>query len=248
MTVSPAYPRHSKGQTVTAGTCGTAYTISIAGDGSIFLAGTTAGSGASADAVIHLSSSGSVDTSFGSSGELTFHTGSCSASEAIRASVWSSSDDTLYLTGANATNGSYFVARITTSGSCGLDPNFYANGYYVRCSGSAWSWTPYAITLQGDGEVVVAGMVAGYNGGYWDTTSGSGSGQLYNNSMFAMRFMHEQDEEQNLIDGNFHSGSESVVTLGTSGNSAAYGVAQLSGGKIELAGSAVVWNCGAGRG
>ncbi|MFI5379935.1 MAG: RHS repeat domain-containing protein [Tepidisphaerales bacterium] len=60
---------------------------------------------------------------------------------------------------------------------------------------------------------------------------------LYND---ARRFVHEQDEEQNLIDGNFHSGSESVVTLGTSGNSAAYAVAQLSGGKIELAGWAVL--------
>ena len=66
-------------------------------------------------------STGGLVSAFNGTGKMTFHTGSSSDNEEIRAEAISP-DGEIYVTGNNAANCKYFLARITPAGA--LDSNF----------------------------------------------------------------------------------------------------------------------------
>ena len=158
-----------------------AHTIAIQSDSKIVAAGYT-WNGSNYDfALARYNTDGSLDTSFGSGGKVTTAFGSA-ADQAYAIAIQSDGKVVVVGSASNGSNDDFALARYNSDGS--LDTSFDSDGKVTTDFGSAAD-VAYAVAIQSDGKIVVAGSasnggnddfaLARYNGdGSLDTSFGSG--------------------------------------------------------------------------
>lgn len=147
--------------------------VAVQSDGKIVVAGRSWNGSKNEFAAVRFTSSGTLDSSFGSGGRVTTAIGSYGSSGE---SVAVQADGKIVVVGSsfNGTNNDFAVVRYTSSGV--LDSTFGSGGQVTTAIGSS-SDIPHSVAIQSDGKIVVAGD--SYNGSYSDfalvryTTSGA---------------------------------------------------------------------------
>ncbi|MBH8576028.1 DUF4347 domain-containing protein, partial [Nostocaceae cyanobacterium CENA369] len=125
-----------------------AYSMVMQADGKFILAGKRT----SDFALVRYNSDGSLDTSFGSSGQVITDIGSGTSDTAYSVSV--QPDGKILLAGSSANN--FAVVRYNSDGT--LDTNFNTTGKITTDIGG--TDIAYALTQQADGKIIVAGVSA----------------------------------------------------------------------------------------
>jgi uncharacterized delta-60 repeat protein len=178
-----------------------AYALAIQSDGKIVAAGTNG----SDFALARYNTDGSLDSTFDTDGKLTTDLGGTDAANAIAIQ----SDGKIVVAGKNTVD--FAVARYNADGS--LDTSFDADG---KLTTNVYGYdTAYAISIQSDGKIVVAGS----------------SGTAFS----AYRFSLVRYNADGSLDTSFDT--DGKVTTTFSGYAYAYAMAIQSDGKIVVAGS-----------
>src|SRR5438128_1892704 len=190
------------------------YSTVLQADAKILEAGTVSSSGIKFG-VARYTSSGSLDTSFGSGGETTTKIGSNAQAYAMALQ----SDGKIVLAGQGnpgKTGADFALARYNTSGS--LDTTFGSKGTLTTAFGSAADYAD-ALVIQSDGKIVAVGNVTPAR--YYDEWA-------------LTRF-----NSDGSLDGTFGSGGEVIqeVVAGAGVNDIAFAVAMQADGKIVAAGT-----------
>ena len=131
-----------------------AFALVIQSDGRIVVAGTSSSNGSKYDfALVRYNTDGSLDTRFGTGGKVTTLTGSGNGA-ALALGI--QSDGRILAAGysSNGGNYNYAIARYNTDGS--LDTGFGTGGIVTTPAGSGYD-RAYALGIQPDGRIVVAG-------------------------------------------------------------------------------------------
>src|ERR1051325_10745806 len=138
-----------------------AYSVATQSDGKIVAAGYGFSGGANSFAVVRYNNSGSLDTSFGSTGKVITFIGM----DAIGQSMAIQSDGKIVVGGSslNISNYDFAVARYNTNGA--LDGMFGLSGTVTTAVGSSDDFGQ-SVAIQSDGKIVVAGY--SYNGSNYD--------------------------------------------------------------------------------
>ena len=227
-----------------AGPGGTAYAVAIQADGKILAAGSNGSM-----AVVRYTSSGDLDSTFGNGGIVTGPSG-----EARDIAV--QADGRIVVAGKDSAH--FLILRFDPSGS--PDSSFGTNGVVrTRIGTSSEAW---AIALQGDGKIVVAGSSSGPNGnamtlvrynpsGALDPTFGA-SGVATARASQATAVVVQSDgrivaagnadrrlavvrfQHDGRLDASFGSGG--LTTVGNGGLEIAWDLALQSNGQIVVAG------------
>ena len=135
-----------------------AYSVVVQGDGKIIVAGDS-NDGAYYDfALVRYTTTGALDTSFGSGGKVTTPIGS---GDDKGQSVAVQSDGKIVVAGNS--NGNFALVRYNASGA--LDPNFGSGGKVTTLINSD-SYSGHSLVLQSNGKIVVAGSSQKSNGYY----------------------------------------------------------------------------------
>jgi uncharacterized delta-60 repeat protein len=174
------------------------YAVALQPDGKIVVAGSAPGSNGQGDvAVVRYNRNGSLDTTFGKGGLVSFDVASGSGDSAIGVAI-QPDDGKIVLTGTSflpaTSDYVIYAARLTTSGA--LDGTFGTGGKAITPLGQSSS-TSNGLALQPDGKIVVAGY--SFNGN--DPTQG-GTG----NDVALARF-----NSDGSLDNDF--GGDGVVTV-----------------------------------
>ncbi|MEH2042211.1 putative Ig domain-containing protein, partial [Nostoc sp.] len=127
-----------------------AYSIAVQSDGKIILAGKRT----SDFALARYNSNGSLDTSFGTGGQVITDIGSKTTDIAYSISV--QADDKILVAGSSS--GDFALVRYNSNGS--LDTNFNTTGKVTTDIGTKSTDNAYALTQQADGRIIVAGVSA----------------------------------------------------------------------------------------
>ncbi|MBZ9752227.1 hypothetical protein K7W42_15335 [Deinococcus sp. HMF7604] len=144
------------------GSADTPYGLSIQSDGKLILAGFTPLEPGSSDtevAVVRLTTSGALDTSFGTGGKVVFPVGAAGnldIANAVRVQL----DGKIVVAGYTydpASNDDIFVARLTGAGV--LDTTFDGDGKVITRASTTVSDRANSVAIQSDGKIVVAGGV-----------------------------------------------------------------------------------------
>jgi uncharacterized delta-60 repeat protein len=177
------------------------YAAALQADGKIVVAGTTNAADA---AVARLNANGSVDGSFGPGGQRTIDYGGADAA----LDVLVQPDGKIVLAGRGGLNNNFVVTRLNPNGS--YDPDFGGGG----TSGFDFGGTDraYAVALQADGKIVVAGS----------TNAGDGDAAV------------ARLNANGSVDGSFGPGGQRTIDYGSV--DAALDVLVQPDGKIVLAG------------
>jgi uncharacterized delta-60 repeat protein len=196
-----------------------ASTMALQGDGKILLAGRYGVGGANPDvAVIRYNANGSLDAGFGTGGKVMTDIGTTSADEGTAMDLQSDGKILVAAQFYSASAGYDFaVLRYGTSGS--LDASFGTAGKVTTNIGKSSDDIAYAMALQSDGKVLVAGS---YN------VSGGGGPR----DLGLVRY-----EADGSLDTSFGSSGKVVMDVASDSNDEAYAVAVQSDGKILLAGT-----------
>jgi uncharacterized delta-60 repeat protein len=188
--------------------------VAIAPTGQIVVAGEVEFS--SEIALARYNTDGSLDTSFGTGGEVLtnigfFNFGSMAVDSSDRVVV--------AVTTFSGTN-NFSVLRYNTDGS--LDGNFGSGGEVTTSFGSSTNVSAAGVALAADGRIVVAGTAQSFNNVTFTSTED---------------FALARYNTDGSLDGNFGTGGEVVTAFG-SNQAAAVGVAiQPSNGAIVVAGT-----------
>jgi len=161
--------------------------ISVQSDGKIIAAGSTNITYAGKILLVQFNSNGTVDSSFGTGGEVRFNGDSASV-QATALGVAVQSDGKIVATGyeafGSAMDGKIITLRCDADGN--PDSTFGTNGYVTYKQTNYSTATGHALALQADGKIVVAGsgssiLVLRYNNnGTLDSSfSGDGVGIYY---------------------------------------------------------------------
>jgi len=141
--------------TTAVGTDGaTAHAVAIQSDGKIVAAGDTSIGGAPSDfALVRYTTTGSLDTTFGTGGKVTTAVGTDTD---IASAVAIQSDGKIVAAGysINSSVANFGLARYNTDGS--LDTTFDTDGKVTTVVQASWNEV-YALAIQSDGKIVAAG-------------------------------------------------------------------------------------------
>jgi len=188
--------------------------VALQSDGKIVVAGYTySGSNSYDFALVRYSSNGSLDSSFGSGGEVTSAIGS---SDDYGMSVTIQSDGKIMVAGYtyNGSNYYYDFALVRYSSNGSLDTSFGSSGRTTTDFSSSSGDYGQSVSIQSDGKIVVAGYT--YNGSKYD-------------------FGLARYDSSGSLDSSFGSGGKVVVAIGSS-DDCGMSVAIQSDGKIAVAG------------
>ena len=189
------------------------YSVAIQSDGKIVVAGASATDsfGLSFDfAVIRLTTSGSLDSTFGTNGIVTIGFG-FGSDYATGLAIASDGDIVAVGYGSNGSNFDFAVARLTSAGV--LDTAFDSDGKVLVPVGSGADYG-HAVAIASDGDILVAG------------TSHNGS----DDDVAVVRLT-----SAGALDTAFDSDGKVTVAIG-SGDDEARGIALLADGGIVIAG------------
>ncbi len=192
-----------------------AYAMAIQGDGKIVVAGYSS-NGTNLDfTIVRYNTDGSLDTSFDGDGKVTTDIGIGSYDFANTIAI--QGDGKIVVAGysSNGSNNDFAIVRYNTDGS--LDTSFGSDGKVTTPIGSGDD-EAYAIAIQGDGKIVVAGY------------SSNGS----NNDFAIVRY-----NADGSLDTSFGTGGKVTTDFGGD-DAAAYAIAIQGDGKIVVAGYS--WN------
>ena len=191
----------------------TAYAVAVQPDGKIVAGGITDSSGGSHSslALVRYNSDGSVDSSFGTSGRATT---TFDTFVNIASSVVIQSDGKIVAAGSShsSSTGDFAVARFNPNGS--LDTTFDGDGKVTTDFGNT-SDRGYAVAIQTDGKLVVAGYASDGNA----------------------RFALARYNSNGSLDSSF-GGTGKITTTFLGVDDYAFGVAVQTDGKIVAAGYA----------
>ncbi len=194
-----------------------ARSVAIQLDGKIVAAGYSGGDGSTVFTLARYDTAGNPDSTFGTNGKDTTAIGAGGDDEAYSVAI--QSDGKIVVAGYSndGHHNDFAVARYTANGT--LDVTFGAGGKVTTAVGSGGDDRAYAVAIQGDGKIVVAGYS-------YDGSS--------NNDFFALV---RYDAAGNL-DGTFGTGGKVTTAFGSGGeeDDAAYSIAIQSDGKIVVAG------------
>ncbi len=180
-----------------------AYALAIQPDGKIVIAGETAGD----MAIVRYNTDGSLDTSFGGTGKVKTYliSGYADSAKALRIQ----SDGKMVIAGRGGSGGNFALIRLNPDGS--LDTSFGSNGKVITDLGRHYEMA-YALGIQSDGKIVVAG---------------DGDGD------FAIVRYHTTGS----IDTSFGGTGIVITDMGNDSAEAAYALAIQSDGRIVVAGT-----------
>lgn len=190
------------------------YDVAVQSDGRIVLAGSS-NNGSNFDfAAVRYDTSGILDTTFNATGKLTSAIG---AAAGVAYSLALQADGRIVLAGyaSNGVNNDFALARYNLDGS--LDTTFNTTGKALGAVGGSDDFA-YAVTLQSDGKIVLAG------------TSWNGVNHVYDFSL--ARF-----NTNGSLDTSFLSGGKVVTPVSTAADEA-HGVVVQPDGKIVAGGFA----------
>jgi uncharacterized delta-60 repeat protein len=203
-----------------------AHAVALQTDGKIVVVGTAYSSGTGNNfALARYNTNGSLDTSFGSGGEITtdFSKGDDQAF-----AVALQPDGKIVVAGYAynnpKTNYDFALARYTASGS--LDTTFGNNGK-VTTSFGAYHDDVHAIALQSDGKIVAVGSASNINQPISDPA-------LHDPGLIALA----RYTASGSLDKSFGSGGLVTTTIAGTDTDNAYAVAVQTDGKIVVAGNA----------
>ncbi len=190
--------------------------VAIQEDGKIVVAGYSTGS--SDDfAVVRYNSDGSLDTYFGpnGNGKVTTDIGSSTADYARAIAI--QGDGKIVVAGySTGSSDDFAVVRYNSNGSLDIYFGPNGNGKVTTDIGSSTADYAYAVAIQGDGKIVVAGY--SFNGSNYD-------------------FVVVRYKSDGSLDTSFGSNSNGIVTTAIgSGDDFAHAVALQGDGKIVVAG------------
>lgn len=199
----------------------TATSVAAQADGKILAAGAVSdGPGENSFGLVRYQSNGNLDANFGAGGKVitNFLNAAASISDiAVQANGFIVVVGPLIENGQNASD--FAIARYTTNGS--LDASFGIGGKVITDFSANSNDIPYAVAIQADGKIVVAGS---------STAGAAGS-----NDMALARY-----NTNGALDVNFGSGGK-VTTAVTNGSfDYAADLAIQTDGKIVVAGSTSV--------
>jgi uncharacterized delta-60 repeat protein len=188
-----------------------AYALGIGSDGRIVAAGYSSNGSNYDFAIVRYNTNGSLDTTFGTGGIVTTPVGS---GNAIANALGIQSDGNILAAGSsyNGSNYNFALVRYNTNGS--LDTTFGTGGIVTTPIGSYDAYA-YALAIQSDGRIVVAGY--------------SSNGSNYN-------FALVRYNTNGSLDTTFGTGGIVTTPMG-SGYDIAYALAIQSDGSILAAGS-----------
>jgi uncharacterized delta-60 repeat protein len=190
-----------------------AYAVTVQSDGKIVATGTGDDSVHSFLAVVRFTSTGALDSTFGSGGKVVTNAGNLiqgRPSDDVGNSVVVQSDGKIVVAGRS--NGALLLARYTSAGV--LDTTFHSNG--LVSGGTAAINAANSVTLQPDGKIVVAGIAANDQANDFDFQ--------------VARYLSNGDP-----DTTFHSTGFVTTDFGAN-NDQAYHVAVQPDGRIVVAG------------
>ena len=189
--------------------------VAVQGDGKLVVAGYSYNGTNNDFAVVRYTSSGALDTTFGTGGKVTTPVGS---GDEVGYSVAVQGDGKIVVAGHshNGTNPDFAVVRYTATGN--LDTSFGSGGKVTTAVGSG-NDNSYSVALQNDGMIVVVGGSVGASG-FTDMT--------------LVRYT-----SSGALDSSFGSGGKVTTPIGT-GSSRGYSVAVQSDGEIVVAGHAFI--------
>ncbi len=183
-----------------------AYSVTMQTDGKMVVAGTSA----SDFAVVRYNANGSLDTSFNTTGKVVTNLGSNTIDGAYAVKV--QADGKMVVAGMSA--GEFAVVRYNANGS--LDTTFNDSGKVLTDLGNRTNDGGYALSLQADGKIVVAGF----------TQTGE-----YNNNFAVVRY-----NTNGSLDTSFNSTGKLVTDIGSATNDWGRGVTVQTDGKIVVTG------------
>jgi predicted CXXCH cytochrome family protein len=187
-----------------------AYALAIQSDGKLVLAGNTIVGSTSYFALARYTSTGSLDTSFNTTGTITTHVGT-GDDYAYALAIQS---DGKIVAGGNDSAVGFALARYTSTGS--LDTSFNTTGKVLTGPlGTCTSPSLKALAIQSDGKIVAAGSC----------TLGSYT-----------RFAIARYNANGSLDTSFNSTGYVTTSFGTNYSASAYTLAIQSDGKIVAAG------------
>jgi uncharacterized delta-60 repeat protein len=198
------------------GTSANAYATALQSDGKILAAGIAGYTSGNRFALARYTTSGSLDTSFGSGGTVTTKIGSGTGYGARGVAV--QSDGKIVLAGAASFKAGteFALARYTTSGA--LDTSFGSKGIVSTQLGSGD--IAYAEVIQPDGKIIAAG-----------TSNQGGAGHTVPNDFALVRY-----NSDGSLDTSFGSGGEVLTAFPGEGQTSINGITLQSDGKIVVAG------------
>lgn len=236
-----------------------AFAIGLQSDGKIILAGDSSIAGNIDMALVRLTSSGALDTTFGTAGILTFPVGV--ATDSIKG-MSIQPDDKIVVAGFAASDS--VIARLTKDGA--LDPSFNSTGIFTQ-SFDAGSDGFEAVIVQKDGKIAASGstpadyLIARLNDdGTLDTTFNAsgyliapvgaaadlsyGLIQLRDGSLFANGYSHNGANNDfsacritstGALDATFNGSGRLLVPVGA-GADQSYGAVEDSLGRVLMGG------------
>lgn len=187
--------------------------IMIQGDGKIVVAGEAAQANARDFALARYNSDGSLDTTFGTGGEVLTAFGGDTYQGASSLAIQSNGDIVAAGASITATSSNVALARYTPSGS--LDTTFGSGGEVLTAVGNTFS-AAASVAIQGDGKIVASGTA------YTGTSTGTDFALVRYNSDCS-------------VDTTFGSGGETTTDFGSL-NDAGGKVAIQSNGDIVAVG------------
>jgi uncharacterized delta-60 repeat protein len=207
--------------TTAVGTSSFAYATALQSDGKVLAAGSSSSRAGSLFALARYTTSGSLDTTFGSGGKVTTKVAG-SGADALAVQT----DGKIVLGGTAG----FGLARYTTSGS--LDTTFGSKGIKTTTfPGSLGDDEIQALVIQSDGKILAAGTSKQNNPADGNYPQGEFALARYNSN--------------GSLDTSFGSGGTVLTNFGSS-QTALNAVALQPDGKIVVAGSVSVSNVGVG--
>jgi uncharacterized delta-60 repeat protein len=189
-----------------------AYAVAPQPDGKVVAAGRTGISGFDF-AVVRYNSDGSLDTSFGSGGQVVTDLGS---GDDYAQGVVIQPDGKIVVAGYTGTGLAHDFAVVRYNSDGTLDTSFGTGGQVVTDFGG--NDTGAAVALQSDGKIVVAGS--------YDSS----------NSLSDADFALARYNADGTLDGTFGSGGKVVTNFNGSSNDVAHALALQADGKVVLGG------------
>jgi uncharacterized delta-60 repeat protein len=187
--------------------------MTVQSDGKILVAGYSDAAGTFDFAVVRYNANGSLDTSFNSTGKLLTDIGAGSYEEVY--AMVQQSDGKILVAGSSDASGSedFALVRYNTDGT--LDTSFNSTGKVLTDLGGTTE-NPYAMTLQSDGKILLAGR-----------TNASGSSDIA-----LVRY-----NTDGSLDTSFNLTGKVLTDVGSGSTDDASAIAVQSDGKILVAGS-----------
>jgi uncharacterized delta-60 repeat protein len=188
--------------------------IAIQSDGRIVVAGETAQANTRDFALARYNSDGSLDTTFGTGGEVLTAFGGDTYQAAYSLTIQSNGDIVAAGVSITATSGDFALARYTPSGS--LDTTFGSGGEVLTAVGNTFS-AAAGMAIQGDGKIVA-------------------SGPAYTGASTGTDFALVRYNSDGSLDTTFGTGGETTTDFGSL-NDAGGKVVIQSNGDIVVAGN-----------